>query len=167
MRNQISETHYDVSSPVEYKIYEEQLRNTIRKESFVDRMKRYCEYKSGNCQFDLIASFYDEKYPELKLYYDELGGKRIKALGYKESVLKNEISNRQQTTRLCYEFRKIFKSGERCTTDYIRGKISEIYAKYGISRKAVATHLREYGINLKPAKVVMSDGRRLNGYEFL
>lgn len=167
VRNQISATHYDVSSPVEYKIYEEQLRNTIRKESFVDRMKRYCEYKSGNCQFDLIASFYDEKYPELKLYYDELGGKRIKALGYKESVLKNEISNRQQKTRLCYEFRKIFKSGERCTTDYIREQMSEIYAKYGVSRKAVATHLREYGINLKPAKVVMSDCRRLNGYEFL
>lgn len=79
--------------------------------------------------------------------------------------MKSAIANKQLAYVMSLE--RYLKSGERCTTDYIRGKMSEIYAKYGISRKAVATHLRVYGINLKPAKVVMSDGRRLNGYEFL
>lgn len=168
VRKQISEAYYDASTPIEYVEYEEQLRNTIRKESFVDRMKRYCEYLKGNNRFDLLATSYSEQYPELKLYYDELGGERIKALGYKESALKNEIGNRQQTFRLCCEFKKIFRSGERWTTDSIREKMAEIYAKYKVSRSAVATHLkRDFGINLKPAKVMMSDGKRVNGYEFI
>ena len=131
-------------------------------------MKRYCEYLKGNNRFDLLATSYSEQYPELKLYYDELGGERIKALGYKESALKNEIGNRQQTFRLCYEFKQIFRSGERWTTDCIREKMAEIYAKYKVSRSAVATHLkRDFGINLKPAKVMLSDGKRVNGYEFI
>lgn len=38
----------------------------------------------------------DEKYPELKMFYEELGADKIKALNYKESALKNEVAARQK-----------------------------------------------------------------------
>ena len=54
------------------------------------------------------------------------------------------------------------------STEDIKRIMTEIYAKYGISKKGVATHLeRDYGIRLKPIKVAMPDGSRKGGYEFI
>lgn len=150
--------------------YEEQLMCLLTKESFENRMKRYCDYrmlKESN-PFFIADSIMERQYDNLKVYYDKLGTDRIKALGYKESALKDEIINRQQSTQLCYEFRNIFKRGERWTTENIRRKMSEIYAMSGVNRKAVSTHLeRDFGIRSKTVKIQLSDGTRKNGLEFV
>lgn len=71
--------------------YEKQLEHFIKRESFADRMKKYCDYKESDNPFEALTATLEKKYPELKLFYDELGGERIKALGYKENELQNEI----------------------------------------------------------------------------
>lgn len=60
VKNQLVESGFDVSAPQVYnkpqcyKEYEEQLGHIIRKESFADRMKSYCDYRGG-AMFNLSA----------------------------------------------------------------------------------------------------------------
>lgn len=95
---------FDVSARQYYVEYEKQLEHFIRKETFAERMESYCMNKDSANPFEAVTVFFEKKYPELKLFYDELGGERIKALGYKECNLKNEISLKNMNARLRNEF---------------------------------------------------------------
>ena len=53
-------------------------------------------------------------------------------------------------------------------TDVIKRKMEEVYARYGIRQKGVASHLeKRFGIKIKPAKIPLEDGSRKGGYEFV
>lgn len=104
----------------------------------------------------------------MKLYYDRLGYNRIKAVGYKEKDLKNELERSYRENDIKRKFREVFVIGERMSTEDIKRTMTEIYASYGIKKKGVATQLeRDYGIRLKATKVTMPDGFRKGGYEFI
>ena len=118
--------------------------------------------------FVLVDEVMEHQCEDFKLYYDSLGYERIKALGYKELNLKNEMMNRRETYHLYKEFRAIFPVGTRMLTDMIKLKMEEVYARYGIRQKGVASHLeKRFGIRIKPAKVPLADGSRKSGYEFV
>jgi len=170
VRKQLEDSGFNVSGNEVHSDYEEQLECIIRKESFADRMKHYCEYRKNReaCMFVLVDEVMERQYEDLKLYYDSLGYERIKALGYKELNLKNEMNKRQATCRLYKEFRALFPIGTKALTDVIKLKMEEVYARYGIMQKGVASHLeRRFGIKIKPAKITLSDGSRKGGYEFV
>lgn len=121
-----------------------------------------------SCKFYLASDIMERQYEDLRLYYDRLGYDRIKALGYKESSLKNALELHYRKSDIKRKFREIFVVGERMATEDIKRKMSEIYAMYGIKKPGVATQLeRDYGIRLKSAKVTMPDGFRKSGYEFI
>lgn len=166
---QIEDSGLNVNK-MEERSYCEQLNCIIRKESFEDRMKRYCEYqhiKEANPYF-LGDSTMDKQYDDLWTYYSKLGADRIKALGYKETKLKNELRGYYLQNDIRLKFRNIFKVGDKMTTDDIKNRMTAVYAEYGIKKNGVATHLeRDYGIRLKPTKVTMPDGFRKSGYEFI
>ena len=120
------------------------------------------------CMFVLVDEVMEHQCEDLKLYYDALGYERIKALGYKELNLKNEMMNRRETYHLYKEFRVIFPVGIKMLTDMIKLKMEEVYARYGIRQKGVASHLeKRFGIKIKPAKITLADGSRKGGYEFI
>ena len=170
VRKQLEDSGFDVNGNEVYSDYEEQLECIIKKESFADRMKRYCEYRKNKeaCMFVLVDEVMERQNEDLKLYYDSLGYERIKALGYKELNLKNEMMNKQATFHLYKEFRAIFPVGTKMLTDVIKLKMEEVYARYGIRQKGVASHLeKRFGIKIKPAKIPVSDGSRKGGYEFV
>ena len=79
-----------------YAEYAKQLTKMTRREPFTERMKRYCVLKESGKNFNLALMMLDEKHPELKMFYEELGADKIKALNYKESALKNEMATRQK-----------------------------------------------------------------------
>ncbi len=150
--------------------YKEQLKCILVKEGFADRMKRYCELRQmkESCRFYLASDIMERQNEDLRLYYDRLGYERIKALGYKEKDLKNELERSYRENDIKRKFREVFVVGERMSTEDIKRTMTGIYADYGISKKGVATQLeRDYGIRLKPIKVTMSDGFRKSGYEFI
>ena len=170
VRKQLEDSGFNINGNVAHSDYEEQLECIIKKESFADRMKRYCEYRKQKetSMFVLVDEVMERQYEDLKLYYDSLGYERIKALGYKELNLKNEVMNKQATVHLYKEFRAIFPVGTRMLTDSIKLKMEEVYARYGIRQKGVASHLeKRFGIKIKPAKIPLSDGSRKGGYEFV
>lgn len=53
-------------------------------------------------------------------------------------------------------------------TDIIKLKMEEVYARYGIRQRGVASHLeKKFGIKIKPVKIPLADGSRKSGYEFI
>lgn len=170
VRKQLEDSGFNANGNEVHSDYEEQLECIIKKEGFPDRMKRYCEYRKNkeNCQYFIADAIMERQYEDLKLYYNSLGYERIKALGYKESNLKNEMMSKQATYYLYKEFRTIFPVGTRLLTDIIKLKMEEVYARYGIRQKGVASHLeKKFGIKIKSVKIPLADGSRKGGYEFI
>ena len=147
----MEDSGFEVSEDERRSDYKEQLKCILTKEGFADRIKRYCELRQlkETNPYYLADEIMERQYEDLRLYYDRLGYERIKALGFKEKDLKNEL--------------------ERCYRENdIKRTMTEIYASYGIKKKGVATQLeRDYGISLKPIKVTTPDGIRKGGYEFI
>lgn len=170
IKKQLEESGFGIKGEEKRSDYKEQLKCILVKEGFADRMKRYCELrqlKETNSYY-LADEIMERQYEDLKLYYDRLGYDRIKALGYKEKDMKNELERSYRENDIKRKFREVFVVGERMSTEEIKRTMTEIYANYGIKKKGVATQLeRDYGIRLKPIKVTMPDGIRKGGYEFI
>lgn len=151
--------------------YGEQLMCILTKEGFAERMKRYCEYRMAkeSNYFFIADEIMERQYDDLKMYYDRLGAERIRALGYKEAKLKNEIKCHALKTQVQQRFRSAFHIGERMTTDEIKRTMLRIYEEFGIEKKGVCvTHLESvFGIRCRSVKIPVSDGKRKNGYEFI
>lgn len=165
----IEESRMAVNS-MEERSYTEQLNCIISCEKFEDRMKRYCEYqkiKEDNPYF-LGDAILERQYDDLKMYYGKLGYDRIRALGYKETKLKNELKTYYLENVVKAKFRSIFKVGDRMITDDIKTTMNEVYAEYGIKKNGVASNLEKvYGIKMKPTKITVNGGFRKCGYEFI
>lgn len=170
VKRQLEESGFGIKGEEKKSDYKEQLKCILVKEGFADRMKRYCELRQlkETNPYYLADEIMERQYEGLKLYYDRLGYDRIKALGYKEKDLKNELERSYYENDIKQKFREVFTVGERLSTEDIKRTMTEIYANYGIKKKGVATQLeRDYGIRLKSVKVTMPDGIRKGGYEFI
>lgn len=167
--NQLANSGFDVKD-THYVTYHEQLLNMIKSTTFEERMRIYCNYRMQGEQqiFHYPIEQMERKYQDIKSYYDELGGKRIRALGYREKNLREEIDKCRKRAYIAIEFKAIFKSSMRLPTPDIKRMMEEVYAKYDVKSTGVATHLkRDYGIDLKSCKIPLGNGRRVSGYQIL
>lgn len=170
VKKQLEERGFGIKGEEKRSDYKEQLKCILVKEGFADRMKRYCELRQlkETNPYYLADEIMERQYEGLKLYYDRLGYDRIKALGYKEKDLKNELERSYYENDIKQKFREVFVVGERMSTEDIKRTMTEIYANYGIRKNGVAKQLeRDYGIRLKSVKVKMPGGIRKGGYEFI
>ncbi len=170
VKKQLEESGFRIKGKERLWDYKEQLKCILVKEGFADRMKRYCELRQikESCKFYLASDIMERQYEDLRLYYDRLGYERIKALGFKEKDLKNELERSYRTNDIKQKFRETFVVGQRMATEDIKRIMSEVYSMYGINKNGVATHLeKDYDIRVKPIKVTMPDGFRKSGYEFI
>lgn len=165
---QLEDANFNVCEETEWKQrYEERVKEVVTKETFEQKMRRYCEFRAkGNIVICLAIEEMLHDRPEIRDYYEELGGERIRALGYKETQLKQEVLLRTSIYRIGSELRKRLDVEARFTTSELKSMLSDVYAKYGIKKRPVASDLNKlYGIELKPCKIPCSDGSRSNGFE--
>lgn len=170
VKGQLDNSGFDTSVDEKEAHYIEDVKWLIIKDSFADRMKRYCEYRLAkeDSPYYIDNCVMDRQYPDLKIYYNKLGVVRIKALGYKEKALKNEIDSMLKIGDVIHEFRKRFNIGDRLTTTEIKTIMNEVYSTLGLNKKGVVSNLeKEYGIKVKAVKILQSDGNRKNGWEFI
>lgn len=170
VKKQLENCGFGIKGEEKRSDYKEQLKCILVKEGFADRIKRYCELRQlkETNPYYLADEIMERQYEDLKLYYDRLGYEKIKALGFKEKELKNELERCYRENDIKRKFREVFAVGERMSTEGIKRTMTDIYASYGIKKKGVATQLeRDYGIRLKPIKITMPDGIRKGGYEFI
>lgn len=170
VKKQLEESGFGIKGEEKRSDYKEQLKCILTKEGFADRIKRYCELRrlKETNPYYLADEIMERQYADLKLYYDRLGYERIKALGFKEKELKNELERSYRENDIRRKFREVFVRGERISTEDIKRIMSEIYASYGIKKKGVATQLeRVHGIRMKYVKISTPNGIRKGGYEFI
>jgi len=155
---------FELMGKQEYVEYEEQLEYLSTELPFNKRMQRYCDAQDN--KKGMLLSLIDIEHPEIKYYYEQLGSKRIKALGYKECELKKEIASKQEEGMICHELEKLIKDKSRISRGEIKTMLSNIYAKLGIEKAAKATDLQNlYGYEIKDCRMRMKDGSRKNGFE--
>ena len=170
VKKQLEESGFGIKGEEKRSDYKEQLKCILVKEGFADRMKRYCELRQlkETNPYYLADEIMERQYEDLKLYYDRLGYDRIKALGYKEKDMKNELERSYRENDIKRKFREVFVVGERMSTEEIKRTMTEIYANYGIRKNGVAKQLEnEYGIRMKYVKISTPEGIRKGGYEFI
>lgn len=170
VKKQLENCGFGIKGEEKRSDYKEQLKCILVKEGFADRMKRYCELRQlkETNPYYLADEIMERQYEDLKLYYDRLGYDRIKALGYKEKDLKNELERSYYENDIKQNFREVFVVGERMSTEDIKRTMTETYAKYGIRKNGVAKQLEnEYGIRMKYVKISTPEGIRKGGYEFI
>ena len=147
--------------------YAQQMEQMVTTESFADRMKNYCELRDSNSIYALALNNIESRFPQLKLFYEELGSERIRALGYKEKELKNEVNIRHLNNWLTEEMCRCFPIGDRL---YSREDIKEImeavFTKAGIKKIGKITELEElYKVKMQLVKATVSVGVRKNRYK--
>lgn len=144
-------------------------RITNTRDTFEQYMKRYCEYRDNN-NLDFAISDILEKYPQIKDFYEMLGSKKIKALSYKESNLRQEIinlsNNGNKDNNIRYEISKY--QNIPYTGNEIKHFMQNLYVKYNIRNKdkirtAKAKDVEIYGFQLKK-KNIRTDGKQVTKY---
>ena len=147
--------------------YAQQMEQTVTTESFADRIKNYCELRDSNSIYALALNNIESRFPQLKLFYEELGSERIRALGYKEKELKNEVNIRHLNNRLTEEMCRCFPIGDKLySRDEIKGIMEAVFTKAGINKIGKITELEElYKVKMQLVKATVSVGVRKNRYK--
>ena len=114
----MEDSGFEVSEDERRSDYKEQLKCILTKEGFADRIKRYCELRQlkETNPYYLADEIMERQYEDLRLYYDRLGYERIKALGFKEKDLKNELERCYRENDIKRKFREVFIVGERMSS---------------------------------------------------
>lgn len=160
VKQELRKNNFDLDGNQQFvEKFNEQVECVIKRDSFRNRMKRYCESQEQ----PLVLSLIEESDDRIKYYYQELGAERCKALGYKESALRNEVALQSKTKSIKILLSQVFFPSMQITTEQIKKELAITYAKLGIKKAAVASDLKKYGYEMKPTKVVV-DGVRKNGF---
>lgn len=131
--------------------------------SFKVRMKHYCEMRDSQniFTFTLAQNQLEHQYPELRLFYDELGTERIRSLDYQERKLQAEVYARHMKAKLTEEFRKLFPVGTSHTTTEIKEKMNAVYRQFGVKQTATTSALEKtYKIKTQRTRPTAPDGKR-------
>ena len=147
--------------------YAQQMEQMVTTESFADRMRNYCELRDNNSIYALTLNNIESRFPQLKLFYEVLGSERIRALGYKEKELKNEVNIRHLNKRLTEEMCRCFPIGDRLySREEIKGIMEAVFTKAGIKKIGKITELEElYKVKMQLVKATVSVGVRKNRYK--
>jgi hypothetical protein len=136
--------------------------------SFFEKLKFLCESNLSGVVLEQVLLQIKE--PHFKEYYEVLGPKRMRELGYNITLFKKELNIVTfDKNKLYIEIYLNFKVGEKYTKPEIREKLSEIYNKVGYNAYPKATDLENY-FNIKSISIYIkenNDLKKYNGFEIL
>lgn len=135
---------------------------------FTERMKAFCEFMdSYKDQPLVIESVLGGIDPKFNNFYSLLGTARCKALKFRESALKNELTNLSKSDILREKVIETFLVGKRYSRKYAKEVLGEIYKSLGITKTPTASDLETWFV-LKTAHVTTENGKdRENGFEII
>ncbi|MDO4991802.1 MAG: hypothetical protein Q4E26_02470 [Prevotellaceae bacterium] len=143
-------------------VFDEQVENVITRTTFEEKMRQYIDYKTApNARFNLLIPYMEQQTPELRDYYEMLGADRIRALGYKESKLRNEVHALALNNEIKRRLSSRLSVGSRYTCQELKDILNGIYSELHLKKSATAIKLStEYGFTMEKHKVAFEDGRR-------
>lgn len=143
---------------------------------FTEAMKKYCKDRSERDEADFIIKrtvltmqLKEELknsniYRRCELYYDILGPERIKALSFQESKIKAEAIVASSHQLIQQQVDAHYHDGQRIERSRLKGQMQSIYNSLGLSKKAKATDIEDYGFECTECKITL-DNKRVNGYQ--
>jgi len=82
-----------------------------------------------------------KEYPLIKEGYEKLGTKRLKALGYNSTKIKNDLDNLKSAENVNEEIFKIFESGKFYSSKDVKCMLTNLYLNLGIIKNPKASDL--------------------------
>ena len=132
---------------------------------FPNKMKLLCEADLTDLERGILL---DQLPITYKNYYETVGPKRCKALGYNKTDLEKEYSNLQfDKSKLRDSIYKEFQINFRYSKSETKEKLNIIYSEIGYNKTPKASDLEEY-FELKECKVLNSEtGKRDAGFKII
>lgn len=133
----------------------EHVKNLVVKTTFAEKMEQYCKYRQQTLEENFMATWFaaqlERQNESLRVYYDELGAERIKALGYKEKSLQAEMKAKKVDCYVRAAIDKIIKkTGREHTAQEWKEILRKVYEELKIDKKPVRTNLEKlYGYKMK------------------
>ena len=145
VKRQLQDSGFNTSQTEHWQKYEEQIKQMIKRETFVEKMMEYCNLKDNTDLASRSLCMIKERIsPELKYYYLQLGIDRIRALGYKEIDLKREILYIQAKVKIGLLLKDKLKDRTWIPVNEAKPMLQKIYDKLQISKSVTAQDLREW-----------------------
>lgn len=128
---------------------------------FTETMKEYCEARDN--ENEILSKLVDSKDDYFKMFYDNLGHPRIKALKYRKSELERvyKVQDEVEDNNTMIKALLNLKNDEVVTKSDIKNKLQSIYDQLNIDQIAKATEvskwyeIKDTKLNKRPAiKVV-------------
>lgn len=163
IRKQLEESGFSSIDKHKFMLYEEQIKQMFKRQSFVEKMKEYCNLKQeDNFLSKQKCRIMKEQHPELEYYYKELGISKIRALSYKEKQLKEEIQNRSFSSFIKNRLLTIIEIGSFISANQAKTLLNDLYKEQGITSIASGSDL-DYWYNIE-SKVRSINGIKTKGY---
>ena len=151
----------------------EHVKNIVVKTTFAEKMEQYCKYRQQTLEENFMAPWFaaqlERQNESLRVYYDELGAERIKALGYKEKSLQAEMKAKKVDCYVRAAIDKIIKkTGREHTAQEWKAIMGKVYEELKIDKKPVRTNLEKlYGYKMKQHHRSDNFGNRYYTYEII
>lgn len=163
IRKQLEESGFSLIDKHKFMLYEEQIKQMFKRQSFVEEMREYCNLKQeDNFLSKQKCRIMKEQHPELEYYYKELGISKIRALSYKEKQLKEEIQNRSFSSFIKNRLLGIIEIGSFISANQAKTLLNDLYKEQGITAIASGSDL-DYWYNIE-SKVRSINGIKTKGY---
>ena len=134
------------------------------KTRFDERMKLYCEFIKKF--YNILGTTNILGIPqEYQNYMNLLGPDKIRALGYYQKALEEEINESSIMLKAKNLILNTFQISQKYTLKEIKEKLGEIYQNLGTTKTPKASDLEEY-FEVKIINIPI-DGKRQKGYELI
>lgn len=161
----------NVSTRTTFITVDEHISNTLCKTTFAQQMEQYCEYRAKQEEqkeavFSFLTTDMERRNEKFRNYYDALGPERIKALGYKEKKLQEEIHAQKKEVLIHLRMNETFAYGTELKADQIKKRMNAVYEELGVKRKGKVSDLQSlYGFTISQHNRVGDNGVRYRSYE--
>lgn len=147
----------------------EHVERILKKTTFAEEMEKYCEYRmQEGFKFNCFIEDMERENDRLKPYFDALGGERIKALGYKEKALANELMGQKNTVKIMMRLREIFPVGTELSADQYKLRMQKVFDEFGVKKSGKVSDLEKvYGFKVAMHNRVEGVSVRKRYYEIV
>jgi hypothetical protein len=145
------------------------MSKATKKTSFYELCKEYVEILETKSTYEINMRLVEiaKEYPLIDKAFSLIGLKRMRALGFKQTAIKNEILNSSPEAKnaVFYELKKNIRIGERYLNSDLKVILQNIYNKLAIKKNAKASDINLY-YDVNETKISINN-KRLNGVEII
>lgn len=163
VRRSLEESGFSSLDNTQFMLYNEQIRQMFKKQTFADRMKEYCLLKQ---EYDFLSKqkcrIMRGNNKELEYYYSVLGFERIRALSYKQKLLQQAIDNINKMELVFNKLSQSLKVGQFVSAKDAKNLLASVYSECGIVSIAKGSDLNYWYETRSEVRSI--NGDKIKGY---